>query len=94
MPLPEMPEGTKKPCAAYYRQGATCRWGGDCNFAHVPIDELEPQCQKAWISLVRKTDGMSFNLDRVKCGVAAVNEAVAAGKRGDDNDDNKKPAAK
>jgi len=96
MPLPKMPEGAKKPCAAHYRQGSYCRFGHGCDFDHTPIDELEPACQKAWISLVRKTEGMSFNLERVKCGVAAVNRAVSERKSSDAGEttaESKKPAA-
>jgi len=94
MPLPKMPEGSKKPCAAFYRQGAHCRFGAGCDYDHTPIDDLEPACQKAWIGLVRKTEGMSFNVERVKCGVAAVNRAVAASKSDDSVAEVKKPSAK
>ena len=77
MPLPTYQGADgKKPCGAEYRQGATCRFGANCKFDHTPIDRLAPETQKLWHDHVKATEGMSFNVARVKSGVAAVNAAV------------------
>ena len=93
MPLPKTAEGGKRPCGAYYRNGAFSCFGPCCKFDHTPIDSLGAEEQKGWIAPVRRTDGMSFNPARVKYGIAAVNRA-AAEKKDSDKDGDRKPAAK
>ena len=77
MPLFTYQGGAKRPCGAEYRQGSTCRFGAhNCKFDHTLIDSLAPETQKLWHAHVKVTEGMSFNITRVKSGVAAVNTAV------------------
>jgi hypothetical protein len=72
MPLPTLPEGSRRPCGPHYRHGYTCRFGDACKYDHTSIDDLDAASQKAWHALVTDTEGMMFNTRRVK-GVATLN---------------------
>ena len=66
MPLPRLANKAEWPCAPYYRQGTRCK-RKVCNRAHIPIDNLSPESQKAWMDHVRANRGtIYFNHRRVK----------------------------
>ena len=66
MPLPRLANKAEWPCAPYYRQGTRCK-RKVCNRAHIPIDNLSPESQKAWMDHVRANHGtIFFNHRRVK----------------------------
>ena len=97
VPMPDMPAGQKAPCGAHLRDGFYCKFGPTCKFDHTPIDKLDPEIQKIWFDHVAATDGLIFNLERVKCGIESINYGLArkdSKPKGKAKEEDSKPAAK
>jgi len=80
MPLPAHPghNGYVKYCAPFLKEGAWCRYKGQCKMDHTKLDDMSLECKKLWCDLVRETKDMSFNKKRVKSAVFFLDEKPAA----------------
>ena len=65
MPLPRLANKAEWPCASHYRHDTRCKRAA-CKRAHIPIENLSPESQKAWMDHVMVTPTLYFNPRRVK----------------------------